>query len=90
MLEIFLMNCITFTRINKQKKEKNGLKTKHRKKFGYKKLRLKNGTSLKNKNNRLVKKADKKEPLKKLTEAEVTEFTNFITREVTNINRELF
>ena len=64
MLEIFLMNCITFTRINEQNKEKNGLKTKDRKKFGYKKLRLKNGTGLKNKNNRLVKKMINKNHLK--------------------------
>ena len=38
MLEIFLMNCFMFTKINIIKK-KNGLNTKAKQKFDHKKLR---------------------------------------------------
>ena len=40
MLEIFSMNCITFTKINEYNEEINDLNAKDTKKINYKKLKL--------------------------------------------------
>ena len=78
---------------DKYNEEKNGLNTKDKKKFDYKKLRLADDyecKSEKQEKKQSDKKPDKKESPKKSTKFVVKEFDELINKEETDINSELF
>ena len=78
MLEIFIMICITFTKINTTKKI-FCLDTKNKKKLNYKKLRLTDDYQY------LSEKEEQEE-----TKTDMNEISKYIAEEETNINKELF
>ena len=75
MLEIFTMNCITFTK--KYNKEINSLNTKNREKLDYKKLRLSDD----------LYSSEEEQEEKTITDANA--FNEQINKEETYINTEL-
>ena len=76
MLEIFTMNCITFTK--KYNKEINSLDTKYREKLDYKKLRLSDD----------LYSSEEEQEEKTITDANAS--NEQIIKEETNMNTELF
>ena len=78
MLEIFIMICITFTKINTTKKI-FCLDTKNKKKLNYKKLRLTDDYQY------LSEKEEQEE-----TKTDMNEISKYIAEEETDINEELF
>ena len=92
MLEIFSMNCITFTKINEYNEEINGLNAKDTKKINYKKLKLTDDYQYESEEEKgqTHKISDKKEPPKKPTKTDVRGLNELITKEETSVNMELF
>ena len=78
MLEIFIMICITFTKINTTKKI-FCLDKKNKKKLNYKKLRLTDDYQY------LSEKEEQEE-----TKTDMNEISKYIAEEETDINEELF
>ena len=82
MLEIFLMICITFTKINTMKKK--NLNTKDRRYFDYKKLRPTDDYQYVSENE------EEQQTSKKPTKTDVNKFNERITEKEKEINKKLF
>ena len=90
MLVIFIMNCMTYTKLNTKKKI-NSLDRKKRKKLDYKKLRLSDDYQYSSEEEQ--EEIQKEEQEKKQEEETITDanvFNEQINKEEKNINNKLF
>ena len=90
-----LFNELYYIYKDKYNEEKDGLNTKDKKIFYYKKLRLTDDYQYESeeeeeKQQQTSKKPDKKEPLKKPTKDNVSKFNEWVNEKETGINSEIF
>ena len=90
-----LFNELYYIYKDKYNEEKDGLNTKDKKNFYYKKLRLTDDYQYESQEEeeneqQTSKKPDKKEPLKKPTKDNVSKFNEWVNEKETGINSEIF
>ena len=89
-----LFNELYYIYKDKYNEEKDGLNTKDRKHFYYKKLRLTDDYQYQSQEEeneqQTSKKPDKKEPLKKPTKDNVSKFNEWVNEKEASINSEIF
>ena len=90
-----LFNDLYYIYKDKYNEEKDGLNTKDKKNFYYKKLRLTDDYQYESQEEeeneqQTSKKPDKKEPLKKPTKDNVSKFNEWVNEKETGINSEIF
>ena len=89
-----LFNELYYIYKDKYNEEKDGLNTKDKKHFYYKKLRLTDDyqyqSQEKENEQQTSKKPDKKEPLKKPTKDNVSKFNEWVNEKEASINSEIF
>ena len=92
-----LFNALYYIYKDKYNEEKDGLDTKNKKNYYYKKLRLTNDYQYESEEEKkeeeeqqISKKLDKKEPPKKLARVDVNKFNEWVNKKEIDINSEIF